>query len=30
MAAAVSDIVPDFKFDYKLKKNDDIISKVKI
>jgi phosphopantothenoylcysteine decarboxylase/phosphopantothenate--cysteine ligase len=29
MAAAVSDIVPDFRFDYKLKKNDDIISKLK-
>jgi phosphopantothenoylcysteine decarboxylase / phosphopantothenate---cysteine ligase len=29
MAAAVSDIVPDSKFDYKLKKNDDIISKLK-
>lgn len=29
MAAAVSDVVPDFKFDYKLKKNDDIISKLK-
>ena len=29
MAAAISDVVPDFKFDYKLKKNDDIISKLK-
>lgn len=29
MSAAVSDVVPDFKFDYKLKKNDDIISKLK-
>ena len=28
MAAAVSDVVPDFRFDYKLKKNDDIISKL--
>ena len=29
MAAAVSDVVPDFRFNYKLKKNDDIISKLK-
>lgn len=29
MAAAVSDIVPVKKYDYKLKKNDDIISKLK-
>jgi phosphopantothenoylcysteine decarboxylase/phosphopantothenate--cysteine ligase len=29
MAAAVSDVVPEFRFDYKLKKNDDIISKLK-
>jgi len=29
MAAAVSDIVPEERFDYKLKKNDDIISKLK-
>jgi len=29
MAAAVSDIVPEKKYDYKLKKNDDIISKLK-
>ena len=29
MAAAVCDVVPDFKFDYKLKKNDDIMSKLK-
>ena len=29
MSAAVSDVVPDFRFDYKLKKNDDIISKLK-
>ena len=29
MAAAVSDIIPVSKYDYKLKKNDDIISKLK-
>jgi len=29
MAAAVSDIIPENKFDHKLKKNDDIISKLK-
>jgi phosphopantothenoylcysteine decarboxylase/phosphopantothenate--cysteine ligase len=29
MAAAVSDVVPAVKYDYKLKKNDDIISKLK-
>ncbi|MCL5070297.1 MAG: bifunctional phosphopantothenoylcysteine decarboxylase/phosphopantothenate--cysteine ligase CoaBC [Actinobacteria bacterium] len=29
MAAAVSDIIPENKFNYKLKKNDDIISKLK-
>ncbi|MBN1299306.1 MAG: bifunctional phosphopantothenoylcysteine decarboxylase/phosphopantothenate--cysteine ligase CoaBC [Actinobacteria bacterium] len=29
MAAAVSDIIPQTKYDYKLKKNDDIISKLK-
>lgn len=29
MAAAVSDIIPEKKFDYKLKKNDNIISKLK-
>lgn len=29
MAAAVSDVIPDFRFDYKLKKNDDIMSKLK-
>ncbi|MCL5069724.1 MAG: bifunctional phosphopantothenoylcysteine decarboxylase/phosphopantothenate--cysteine ligase CoaBC [Actinobacteria bacterium] len=29
MAAAISDIIPENKFNYKLKKNDDIISKLK-
>jgi phosphopantothenoylcysteine decarboxylase/phosphopantothenate--cysteine ligase len=29
MAAAISDIIPAKKYDYKLKKNDDIISKLK-
>ncbi len=29
MAAAVSDVVPDLRYDYKLKKNDDIIAKLK-
>jgi len=29
MSAAVSDVVPEKKYDYKLKKNDDIISKLK-
>ena len=29
MAAAVSDVVPEERFDYKLKKDDDIISKLK-
>jgi phosphopantothenoylcysteine decarboxylase/phosphopantothenate--cysteine ligase len=29
MSAAVSDIVPERKYDYKLKKNDDIISRLK-